>query len=171
MDDAVLNPPRWTVRPPDDSHQAVHRAIGDVPFVATNDGNSIQLLQVDLAVGLWIIRTRMQPGHQVTTHYHTGSVFAVTEQGSWYYSEYPDVVNTPGSYLYEPAGSQHTLTIPKDQVGVTQTWFAIYGANVNIDAEGHVLSVVDAHTILAAYRNLCKEQGLSSDGVIVMGGS
>jgi hypothetical protein len=170
MADAVLNPPRRPIAPPIPGHEAIHRGIDDVPFVATSDGASFQLLQVDLTLGLWILRTRMPPGHQVTTHYHTGPVFAVSEEGSWFYSEYPNVVNTPGSYLYEPAGSQHTLTIPKDQVGLTQTWFAIYGANVNIDANGEILSVVDAHTILAAFRNLCREQGLSSDGVIVMGG-
>jgi 2,4'-dihydroxyacetophenone dioxygenase len=170
MDDAAQVPATRAVPLPPPGHEAIHRAIEDVPFVQLGDGNSLQLLQVDLNQGLWIVRTRFQPGYQVQTHYHTGCVFAVTEQGRWFYSEYPDVVNSPGSYLYEPAGSLHTLTIPKDQQGVTQVWFAIYGANVNIDAAGQVLSVTDAHTILPAYRALCAAQGLSSERVIVTGG-
>ena len=168
MDDAAPRTHR-AVPLPVAGHEALHRGIDEVPFVQVGEGNSLQLLQVDLGQGLWVVRTRFQPGHQIQTHYHTGSVFAVTEQGRWYYSEYPDVVNSPGSYLYEPAGSLHTLTIPKDQVGVTQMWFAIYGANVNVDAAGQVLSVTDAPTILASYRALCAAQGLSPDGVIVRG--
>lgn len=168
MDDAAPRTVRAVPLPPA-GHEALHRGIDEVPFVQLGEGNSLQLLQVDLGQGLWVVRTRFRPGHQIQTHYHTGSVFAVTEQGRWFYSEYPDVVNSPGSYLYEPAGSLHTLTIPKDQQGVTQVWFAIYGANVNVDAAGQVLSVTDAHSILAAYRGLAAAQGLSSEGVIVRG--
>ena len=170
MDDAAPIPSIRAVPLPPAGHEAIHLAIDDVPFVALGEGNSLQLLQVDLNQGLWVVRTRFAPGHQVQTHYHTGPVFAVTEQGRWFYSEYPAVVNSPGSYLYEPAGSLHTLTIPKDQDGPTQVWFAIYGANVNVDAAGQVLSVTDAHTILPAYRALCAAQGHSSEGVIVTGG-
>ncbi|HEY9219152.1 MAG TPA: 2,4'-dihydroxyacetophenone dioxygenase family protein [Phenylobacterium sp.] len=170
MDDAAPIPQVRAVPLPPAGHEAIHRSLDEVPFVQLGEGNALQLLQVDLAQGLWIVRTRFAPGHQVQTHYHTGVVFAVTEQGRWFYSEYPDVVNSPGSYLYEPAGSLHTLTIPKDQDGPTQVWFAIYGANVNVDPAGQVLSITDAHTILPAYRALCKAQGLSSERVIVSGG-
>ena len=101
--------------------------------------------------------------------YHTGSVFAVTLAGSWYYREYPDLVNTRGSYLYEPAHSVHTLTVSDDNEGLTDVWFAIYGANVNIDEHGEVTGLVDAQAILTAYRALCDAQRLSHAGVIVMG--
>ena len=96
-------------------------------------------------------------------------MFAVTIQGQWFYKEYPEYINSPGSYLFEPAGSVHTLMTPEDQEGITETWFAIYGANVNVDEEGNVTSMVDAQSILATYRALCEAQGLSSDKVIVNG--
>ncbi|MDF1645191.1 MAG: 2,4'-dihydroxyacetophenone dioxygenase family protein [Pseudomonadales bacterium] len=149
--------------------EAIHISETDVPFVETGNGSSMQLLQVDLNQGLWVVKTRMPGGQAVNKHYHTGSVFAVTIQGQWFYKEYPEYINSPGSYLFEPAGSVHTLMTPEDQEGITETWFAIYGANVNVDEEGNVTSMVDAQSILATYRALCEAQGLSSDKVIVNG--
>ncbi len=150
--------------------EAIHIGENDLPFVEIGDGSTIQLLQVDLNIGLWVVRTRFQPGYQVTKHYHTGSVFAVTLAGSWYYTEYPDYVNTKGSYLYEPAHSVHTLTVGADNTEVTDVWFAIYGANVNIDGDGNVVGITDAQSILQAYRGLCAAQGLDYSKVIVNGG-
>ena len=149
--------------------EAIHVDESDIPFVDSGNGSSMQLLQVDLNQGLWIVKTRMPGGQEIAKHYHTGSVFAVTIQGQWFYKEYPEYINSPGSYLYEPAGSVHTLMTPKDQEGITETWFAIYGANVNVDEEGNVTSITDAQSILAAYRALCEAQGLSSAKVIVNG--
>ena len=149
--------------------EAIHIGESDLPWVDIGDGSLLQLLQADLNQGLWVIRVRFQPGYTVATHYHTGSVFAVTLEGSWYYREYPNLVNTKGSYLYEPAHSVHTLTVAEDNEGVTDVWFAIYGANVNIDEQGEITSVIDAQTVLRTYRDLCDAEGLSHAGVIVMG--
>ena len=149
--------------------EATHIGESDLPFVDIGDGSLIQLLQVDLSQGLWVVRTRFQPGYTIDKHYHTGSVFAVTLAGSWYYKEYPDSVNTKGSYLFEPAHSVHTLTVSEDNEGETDVWFAIYGANVNLDANGNVTGIIDAQGILAAYRALCDAKGLSHDKVIVIG--
>ncbi len=148
---------------------AIHIGESDLPHVEIGDGSTIQLLQVDLNVGLWVVRTRFNPGYQVTKHYHTGSVFAVTLAGSWFYKEYPEYVNTAGSYLYEPAHSVHTLCVSEDNDGPTDVWFAIYGANVNMDDHGNVVGITDAQSVLAAYRALCDEQGLDHSNVIVNG--
>ena len=148
---------------------AEHIGIDDAPFVNVSETMAAQLLHVDLTQGLWVLRLRLQPGKVVETHRHTGSVFAVTERGRWFYREYPDVVNSPGSYLFEPAGSVHTLMTPKDQVGETVVWFAVNGANLNLDGNGNITSVLDAPTILSGYRALCKAQNLDSSRVIVHG--
>lgn len=71
-----------------------------------------------------MIRARFQPGLTIQRHKHTGEVFAFTLKGSWKYFEYPEV-NTAGSYLYEPAGSIHTLHVPATNTEVTDVWFAI----------------------------------------------
>jgi 2,4'-dihydroxyacetophenone dioxygenase len=146
--------------------RAIHRAESDLPFVPFLEGVDVQLLQVDLDQGLWIVRTRFQPGVTIATHKHTGCVFAVTLAGSWRYLEYPDV-NTAGSYLFEPAGSVHTLTVPADQRGITDVWFAIYGANLNLDANGNVEAVIDAEFVHQFYLAACREKGVPNPPVIL----
>ncbi|MEM6583746.1 MAG: 2,4'-dihydroxyacetophenone dioxygenase family protein [Pseudomonadota bacterium] len=132
-----------------------------LPYVDLGDGSALQLLQVDLNTGLWISRVRFQPGCTIDTHYHTGCVYAVTLEGSWYYKEYPDERNHPGSYLFEPAGSVHTLTVDQNAVVPALVWFAVEGANVNLTAEGVVSSIVDAATVLSVYRELAAGEDLS----------
>jgi hypothetical protein len=101
----------------------------------------------------------------VQRHKHTGAVHAFTQSGAWKYEEYPEV-NRAGSYLYEPAGSIHTLIVPDDNTEPTEVWFAIYGANLNLDANGNVESVFDAGFILEAYLALCEAAGLARPDVI-----
>ena len=141
----------------------------DLPFVDLPDGTAIQLLQVDLATGIWVIRSHFPPGVSVQTHKHTGHVYAFTQSGSWFYRETPDLVNVAGSYLFEPAGSVHTLQVPDTNDGITDVWFTIYGANLNLDANGNVEVVIDAHTLLPFYRLLCQEQhGIEDPPVVVI---
>jgi len=147
----------------------LHVGANDLPFAEAGDGSAIQLLHVDLNQGLWISKTRLPAAYRVPTHYHTGSVFAVTLQGSWYYEETPDAVNRPGSYLFEPAGSRHTLVTPPDMQGQMVTWFAIYGANINVDPSGAIVSIVDARTALELYRGYCDALGLDYSKLIVIG--
>src|SRR5215831_14016332 len=144
---------------------ALHRAESDLPFVTFFEGLDFQLLQASVENGLWVVRTRFQPGVTISTHRHTGEVFAVTFAGSWRYLEYPEV-NTAGSYLYEPAGSVHTLHVPAANTEVTDDWFAIRGANLNLDDEGNVTSVVDAGLISEFYVALCEQEGHGRPDVI-----
>ncbi len=136
----------------------VHRGEDELPFIDIGEGGTLQLLQVDLATGVWVIRNKFQPGYLVQTHKHTGTVHAFTQSGSWHYAETPDQVSTAGSFLYEPAGSVHTLTVPAENTEVTDVWFVIHGANLNLDPEGNVEMVIDAHTILPFYRAVCADQ-------------
>jgi quercetin dioxygenase-like cupin family protein len=141
----------------------------DLPHVTLPDNSTLQLLQVDLNQNLWIVRNHFKPGFCIDTHYHTGPVFAVTQSGEWFYKEYPDKVNKAGSYLFEPAHSLHTLTVAEDAAEEAVVWFAIFGSNINIDDDGNVTSILDAKTVLTAYRALCELEGKSCDKVIVVG--
>lgn len=147
---------------------ALHRGEDALPFVSMGEDRRLQVLQVDLALGVWIVRDQFAPGATVQTHRHTGPVYAFTQTGSWHYREYPEVVNTAGSFLFEPAGSQHTLTVPNTNVGVTDVWFAITGSLLNLDAANQVESVSDAASVLAAYRSACLAQhGMMDPPVLV----
>src|SRR5690606_8744869 len=148
-----------------DIPRALHRGEDELPFVDLGDGSELQLLQCDVEAGLWVIRTRFPAGYVVQTHKHTGEVFAFTITGRWRYAEYPEV-NTAGSYLYEPAGSVHTLVVPEDDEGVTDVWFAIRGANLNLDADGNVTSVIDAGVVRDFSLAACESAGHPRPAVI-----
>ena len=58
--------------------RALHRGESDLPFVTVGDGTHIQLLQADIEGGLWVLRTKFDPGITIPRHKHTGEVFAFT---------------------------------------------------------------------------------------------
>lgn len=145
---------------------AILRNESELPFVELGDGSTLQLLQVDLDQGLWVVRTRFAPGMTVQTHKHTGPVLAFTMSGSWKYLEYPNDVNRAGSYLFEPAGSVHTLHVPEDNDEITDVFFAIHGANLNLDPDGNVEMVIDAGGMRDFYFAMCEAAGHPNPPVI-----
>ena len=82
-----------------DLPRALHRGESDLPFVSVGDGTHIQLLQADIEGGLWVVRTRFDPGITIPRHKHTGEVFPFTIARRWKYDEYPEF-NTAGSYKF-----------------------------------------------------------------------
>ena len=142
-----------------------HRAEQDLPFVPYQDGVMFQLLQVNIEAGLWVVRVRAEPGVTFQRHKHTGQVLAFTLSGSWRYLEYPEV-NTAGSYLFEPAGAIHTLHVPDSNDQITDIWFAVTGANLDLDGDGNVETVLDAGTVLEIYRTQCLANGHPAPDVI-----
>lgn len=144
---------------------AAHRGEEEMPFVTLSEGVEFQLMQVDIDLGLWVVRTKFEPGTTVQRHRHTGMVFAYTTNGAWRYLEYPEI-NTAGSYLHEPAGSIHTLHALAGTNGPTDVFFAIHGANLNLDENGKVESILDAGVILDLYLKECEKTGLPRPNVI-----
>ena len=142
---------------------AVHLAAGELPFADIGGGNKLKVIQVIEKEGLWIIENIFMKGFEVQTHRHTGPVWGYTVSGGWKYKEY-DYVNRAGSFLYEPAGSVHTLQCIEDN---TQVWFHMYGVNLNLDADGNVELVTDASTVLRSYMNRCEKQGLPRPNVVI----
>lgn len=142
-----------------------HRSEDDLPFVEFTEGITFQLLQVDVEGGFWVVRVRFEPGVTIPTHRHTGQVFAHTIQGAWKYLEYPEV-NTRGSYLYEPAGAIHTLHVLEDNKEITDVFFVVHGANLDVDEEGNVSDMLDPTIVRDMYLERCKEMGLKNPPVI-----
>jgi 2,4'-dihydroxyacetophenone dioxygenase len=142
---------------------AVHIGADELPFVDIGDGSQLKVLQVKPREGLWIVENIFNDGYVVPTHKHTGPVYAYTTSGAWHYQEY-EYVNRAGSFLYEPAGSVHTLEAIEDD---THVWFQIYGSNLNLDADGNVESVYDGAGVLKAYYALCEAEGLPRPNVLV----
>ncbi len=143
--------------------EAVHRGADELPFVEIGGGNKLKVIQVDHGLGLWIVENIFQPGYVVQTHRHTGPVYGYTTSGTWHYQEYT-YVNRAGSFLYEPAGSVHTLECLEPD---TQVWFQMYGANLNLDADGGIESVFDGPGTLEVYLALAEAEGFARPNVLV----
>jgi len=143
--------------------EAVHVGADELPWADIGGGNKLRLLQLREKEGLWIVENIFQKGFDVQTHRHTGPVWGYTVSGAWKYKEY-DYVNRAGSFLYEPAGSIHTLQAIEDD---THVWFHMYGSNLNLAEDGSVESVTDGATALAGYLALCEAQGIPRPNVIV----
>ena len=144
--------------------EAVHIGDDEAPFVDIGDGSKLRVLQVDVGEGLWIIENIFQAGYEVQKHRHTGPVFGYTTSGAWKYKEY-DYINRAGSFLYEPASSEHTLQCIEDN---TRVWFQMYGSNINLDENGEIDSVVDGLVTLEFYYAMCEAEGLSRPKVLVL---
>ena len=147
----------------DNAPTAVHIGADELPFVDIGDGSKLKVIQVKEREGLWIVENIFQAGYVVQTHKHTGPVYAYTTSGAWKYKEY-DYVNRAGSFLYEPAGSIHTLTVIEDD---THVWFQMYGANLNLDADGNVESFFDGPGTLEMYLLLAEAEGFDRPNVLV----
>ena len=143
--------------------EAVHFGQDDLPFGDIGDGSLHKVLQVKVGEGLWIIENIFRAGYEVEKHKHTGPVWGYTTSGAWKYKEY-DYVNRAGSFLYEPAGSVHTLQCVEDD---TRVWFQMYGSNINLDAQDNVTSIVDGQLTLEFYYAMCEAQGLPRPNVLV----
>jgi quercetin dioxygenase-like cupin family protein len=142
---------------------ALHRGADELPFVEIGGGNKMKVIQVDANEGLWVVENIFQSNYEVQTHRHTGPVYGYTTSGAWKYKEY-DEVNRAGSFLFEPAGSVHTLTVLEDD---THVWFQMYGVNLNLDADGNIESVFDGPGTLEAYYALAEAEGFPRPNVIV----
>jgi quercetin dioxygenase-like cupin family protein len=142
---------------------AVHIGGDELPFVEIGGGNKLKVVMVKAEEGLWIVENVFQAGYEVQKHKHTGPVYAYTVSGAWKYAEY-DYVNRAGSFLYEPAGSVHTLQALEDD---TRVWFQMYGSNLNLDADGNIESAFDGPGTLEAYLALAEAEGFDRPDVLV----
>jgi 2,4'-dihydroxyacetophenone dioxygenase len=142
---------------------AVHVGADDLPFVDIGDGSKLKVIQVKEREGLWIVENIFTAGYEVQKHRHTGPVWGYTVSGAWKYKEY-DYVNRAGSFLYEPAGSVHTLLSIEDN---TRVWFHMYGVNLNLDANDNVESMADGAGSLAFYLAMVESMGLPRPNVLV----
>jgi len=146
-----------------------HIGADELPWVEVGEGMFAQLLHVDLHQGLWIVKARWTPGTVLCPHYHSGPVYGVTLKGHWYYAETPEAINGPGSYIFEPAGSVHTLVVP-EQDEMAEAWFAIYGCNVDLESDGKgIMGINSATVILERYRAALDAAGQDHSRLIVVG--
>ncbi|MDX1818589.1 MAG: 2,4'-dihydroxyacetophenone dioxygenase family protein [Marinobacter sp.] len=132
-------------------------------------GVDVWPLFLDPENGVWVLRARFAPGVTLPKHFHTGVVHFYTLSGTWHYLEYPDQPQTAGSYLYEPGGSIHTFHCPESSEG-TDGFMVVEGANINFDADGNFVNIMDAGWIEEMVVAAAKSQGMDKLRYIKPGG-
>lgn len=136
-----------------------------LPWVDAGDGLEIKVIRVVDSAALWVVRNRFAPGVRIPTHRHTGEIHAFTQRGCWHYAEY-GIDYPAGTYVYEPAGSVHTLTVNEDNDGPTEALFIMQGVNLNLGPNGEIERVDDGPTALAFYLAMCAEMGVADPPVL-----
>jgi len=84
---------------------------------------------------------RVRKGGVLSRHRHPSPVHGFVLKGSWRYREHTWTA-TAGSYVFEPPGEVHTLTVDEDCPEM-QTVFVICGPVLYIDDEDRVVHVED----------------------------
>lgn len=123
-------------------------------------GMKLWPLFLDPGNGVWVLYAVYAPGTRLPSHFHTGSVHFFTTKGAWGYLEYPDDMQTAGSYLYEPAGTVHTFAIPADAAETVEGFMVVSGVNVTFDDEGNYLGTDHAGSMEQIILDCAKAQGI-----------
>jgi len=131
-----------------------------IDFGAWYPGMKLWPLYIDPEAGVWVLYARYGGGTRLPRHFHTGQVHFFTTKGHWNYAEYPDDVQREGSYLYEPPGSVHSLTIPED-VEAMEGFMVVSGVNINFDDEGNYIDTSHAGSMEATILEVAKAQGIA----------
>ena len=123
------------------------------------DGYDVHPLFLDPENGTWVLYAKFPPGTLLPKHFHTGTVHFFTTKGSWHYLEYPEDVQTAGSYLYEPGGSVHTFAVPADATEDAEGFMVVSGSNVNFGEDDEFQNIMDAGSIEQGLLAMCEAMG------------
>jgi hypothetical protein len=123
-------------------------------------GIDFKPLRLDLERGEFAYIAIVKPGKEFPIHYHTGTAEVFTFQGCWAYREYPNDLQTSGSYLFEPSGSVHTFFTPEDNTEDTIFFVRVSGALVTFSEDGKFQAVLDAVVLRHLVDTLVSERGL-----------
>lgn len=111
--------------------------------------------------GYWVNLLRVRKSGILSRHRHPAPVHGYVIEGKWKYLEH-DWTATQGSYVFEPPGETHTLTVPAD-VPQMITLFHITGAMIYVDENGAVVSYEDVFTKIEMCRRHYIACGLGAD--------
>ena len=143
-------------------------AIGAIPddervWVPQAPDVSFRPLLLNTVSGGWCNLLRVRRSGVLSRHRHPMLVVGYVIKGRWKYLEH-DWVAEEGSFVYEPPGEIHTLTVPAD-CGEMITFFNISGAMIYLDDEGRQNGYEDVFTKIDMCRQHYAACGLGSNYV------
>lgn len=128
-----------------------------IPFVPYTDKAFLKIIKVDPIRGEWIALLKAPPHTELPLHHHAGTVMVSTLKGSWKYLEH-DWVATPGSFVFETAGSRHTPVAVGEEEVVTLN--IVQGDWNLMSPDGAVLAIENWKSMMERYLNFCKKEGI-----------
>ncbi|MBX4934217.1 2,4'-dihydroxyacetophenone dioxygenase family protein [Rhizobium bangladeshense] len=120
-------------------------------------------LMLNTLQGGWCNLLRVRRAGILSRHRHPGPVHGYVIKGRWRYLEH-DWIATEGSYVFEPPGETHTLTVP-DDVEEMITFFNISGCMYYVDENGDHTGFEDVFTKIDMCAAHYHKVGLGADFV------
>ena len=120
-------------------------------------------LLLNTVQGQWCNLLRVRKSGVLTKHLHPAPVHGYVIKGRWHYLEHDWVAET-GSYVFEPPGEIHTLTVPEDCAEMI-TFFNISGCMVYLDKDNKQVGFEDVFTKIDMCKKHYDKVGLGADYV------
>jgi quercetin dioxygenase-like cupin family protein len=120
-------------------------------------------LLLNTVSGGWCNLLRVRKSGVLHRHRHPMIVTGYVIKGRWKYLEH-DWIAEEGSFVYEPPGEIHTLTVPADCAEMI-TFFNISGAMIYLDDAGRTVGYEDVWSKIEMCRSHYAAVGLGSDYV------
>ena len=117
-------------------------------------------LLLNTVSGGWCNLLRVRRSGVLSRHRHPMLVVGYVIKGRWKYLEH-DWIAEEGSFVYEPPGEIHTLTVPADCAEMI-TFFNISGAMIYLDDEGQQNGYEDVFTKIEICRSHYAACGLGA---------
>jgi quercetin dioxygenase-like cupin family protein len=149
--------------PPDAAREIVALAVPEDDRVWVPQAPQVWFrpLMLNTVNGGWANLLKVTKAGVLSRHRHPAPVHGYVIKGSWRYLEH-DWVAREGSYVYEPPGETHTLTVDAD-VEEMITFFNISGAMIYLDESDRQIGYEDVHTKIAMCRDHYRKVGLGED--------
>ena len=138
-----------------------------VPFTPYNNDVYMKYFKIDPVRGEMTLLMKAPADMQLARHHHTGTVIVYTIEGSWKYREH-DWVATPGSCVYETAGTRHTPEAVGD--GEVLTFVVLQGELVYLDENDNILATENWRTAMDRYLAFCKDNGIEARDISAFNG-
>lgn len=129
-----------------------------MPFTPYSEIFHLKLIKVDPIRGDWIALLKVPANSVLPMHHHSGTVMVYTLTGSWKYIEH-DWIGTPGSFVFETAGSRHTPVSVGDDEVITLN--IVQGDWNVMSPEGQVLAIENWRSMMERYLAYCKANDIT----------
>ena len=113
-------------------------------WVPVDDNVWFRPLLFCVSRGYWMNLLKVRRAGVLSRHRHPMVVVGYVIMGRWRYLEH-DWIAEEGSFVYEPPGEIHTLTVPDDCPEMI-TFFNISGAMIYVDERGETVGYEDVWT-------------------------